>query len=68
MRALLIAGLCAGLLLVGGCSQRDFTDLDAFMAEKRARPGGIIAPIPSFKAYEAFDRKAEVEAAKLEIN
>lgn len=54
MRALLTAGLCAGLLLVGGCGQRDFTDLDAFMAEKRARPGGIIAPIPSFKAYEAF--------------
>ena len=24
------------------------------MAEKRARPGGIIAPIPTFKAYEAF--------------
>ena len=33
---------------------RDFSDLDAFMAEKRARPGGIIAPIPTFKAYEAF--------------
>ncbi len=36
------------------CSGRDFSDLDAFMAEKRARPGGIIAPIPTFKAYEAF--------------
>ncbi len=24
------------------------------MAEKRARPGGIIAPIPTFQAYEAF--------------
>jgi type IV pilus assembly protein PilP len=24
------------------------------MAEKRSRPGGIIAPIPTFKAYEAF--------------
>jgi type IV pilus assembly protein PilP len=31
-----------------------FSDLDQFMAEKRARPGGIIAPIPTFKAYEAF--------------
>ena len=36
------------------CGGRDFADLDAFMAEKRARPGGIIAPIPTFKAYEAF--------------
>jgi type IV pilus assembly protein PilP len=47
------------MLLVTGtvlaaCSGRDFADLDAFMAEKLARPGGIIAPIPTFKAYEAF--------------
>ena len=28
------------------------------MAEKRARPGGIIAPIPTFKAYEAFGYSA----------
>lgn len=39
---------------LAGCASRDFTDLDQFMAEKRARPGGIIAPIPTFKAYEAF--------------
>jgi type IV pilus assembly protein PilP len=39
---------------LSACSNRDFADLDAFMAEKRARPGGIIAPIPTFKAYEAF--------------
>jgi type IV pilus assembly protein PilP len=42
-----------GLILVG-CSGDDFSDLDSFMAEKRSRPGGIIAPIPTFKAYEAF--------------
>lgn len=41
-------------LSLTACSSRDFADLDAFMAEKRARPGGIIAPIPTFKAYEAF--------------
>ncbi len=40
--------------LLTGCAGRDFSDLDAFMAEKRSRPGGIIAPIPTFKAYEAF--------------
>ena len=45
--------LVCGALLVG-CGGKDFSDLDAFMAEKRARPGGIIAPIPTFKAYEAF--------------
>ncbi|MEH6589187.1 MAG: pilus assembly protein PilP [Halioglobus sp.] len=42
--------LVASLTGCGG----DFSDLDAFMADKRARPGGIIAPIPTFKAYEAF--------------
>ena len=42
------------LLSLAACGSRDFNDLDEFMAEKRARPGGIIAPIPTFKAYEAF--------------
>lgn len=41
-------------LVLAACSSRDFSDLDAFMASKRDRPGGIIAPIPTFKAYEAF--------------
>ena len=53
----LIPGLLA-LTLLGGCSNKDFSDLDGFMAEKRARPGGIIAPIPTFKAYEAFSYSA----------
>jgi type IV pilus assembly protein PilP len=39
---------------VTACSGDDMRDLDAFMAEKRARPGGVIGPIPTFKAYEAF--------------
>ena len=37
-----------------GCADNDMSDLDAFMAEKRARPGGVIEPIPTFTAYEAF--------------
>jgi type IV pilus assembly protein PilP len=49
--------VAAGALL-SGCGSGDFSDLDAFMAEKRARPGGIIAPIPTFKAYEAFSYSA----------
>jgi type IV pilus assembly protein PilP len=40
--------------ILAGCSGKNFSDLDTFMAEKRSRPGGIIAPIPTFKAYEAF--------------
>lgn len=48
-----LLALLLGLTL-GACSSGDFSDLDEFMAEKRSRPGGIIAPIPTFKAYEAF--------------
>ncbi len=44
---------CLGVVLTG-CSGSDLSDLDEYMAEKRSRPGGIIAPIPTFKAYEAF--------------
>ncbi len=47
------AMLLAPALLLAGCGG-DFSDLDAFMAQKKARPGGVIAPIPTFKAYEAF--------------
>jgi type IV pilus assembly protein PilP len=50
--------IIASASLLAGCGGRDFSDLDAFMAEKRARPGGIIAPIPTFKAYEAFSYSA----------
>ncbi|NQX88734.1 MAG: pilus assembly protein PilP, partial [Halioglobus sp.] len=39
---------------LAGCSGEDFSDLDEFMEEKLSRPGGIIAPIPTFQAYEAF--------------
>ena len=48
--------LCLLLMAPGLLSGADrcFRDLDAFMAEKRARPGGVIEPIPTFKAYEAF--------------
>jgi len=42
------------LPVLAACSGRNFADIDTFMAEKKARPGGIITPIPTFKAYEAF--------------
>ena len=54
---LLLFVLSSGMMLTA-CSNNQFDDLNAFMAEKRARPGGIIAPIPTFKAYEAFSYSA----------
>lgn len=53
----LVLLLLSGVVLAG-CSARDFSDLDTFMEEKRSRPGGIIDPIPTFKAYEAFGYSA----------
>lgn len=50
----LIALVVGSALLLAGCGGDNFSDLDRFMEEKRARPGGVIAPIPTFKAYEAF--------------
>lgn len=46
--------MAAVSLLLSGCGGRNFSDLDAFMEEKRSRPAGMIPPIPTFKAYEAF--------------
>lgn len=45
-------------VLLTACGSKNFSDLDAFMASKRDRPGGVIAPIPTFKAYEAFSYSA----------
>ena len=54
MRRLLIPFALMVSMGLMACTSRDFSDLDRFMAEKLARPGGIIDPIPTFKAYEAF--------------
>ena len=40
--------------ILSACADRSLTDLDDFMDEKRALPGGVIQPIPTFEAYEAF--------------
>ena len=42
------------IVLLTGCGGKSYQDLDAFMAEKKARPGGDIKPIPAFKTHKAF--------------
>ncbi|QNH06196.1 type 4a pilus biogenesis lipoprotein PilP [Pseudomonas sp. B11D7D] len=44
---------CFSLSLLG-CSGGDFSDLQSFMDEVRARPKGSIEPLPKFLPYEAF--------------
>lgn len=45
-------------LLLSGCGGNDFSDLQLFMEETRARPAGKIEPLPRFKPYEAFTYSA----------
>lgn len=51
----LAAMSCA--LWLAGCGG-GYSDLDAFMAEAKARPAGVIPPIPPFKAYKTFTYSA----------
>lgn len=52
---ILVVGFCIALT---ACGSSDFNDLDDYMAEKKARPGGHIKPIPPFQAYKAFTYSA----------
>lgn len=51
----LIAAGC--VLALSGCGG-NYNDLDAFMAETKARPAGVIQPTPTFKAYKSFTYSA----------
>lgn len=46
--------ICACMVLMSGCNGGDFSDLQVFMSEVRARPQGTIEPLPKFQPYEAF--------------
>lgn len=48
--------LCSSVIftLAGCVGGDDFSDLQAFMDQERARPKGAIEPLPKFQPYEAF--------------
>ena len=46
-------------LFVAACGGSDVSDLERFVTEKTERPGGLIEPIPTFTAYEAFAYSAQ---------
>jgi type IV pilus assembly protein PilP len=55
MKALrLTMSICLFSLLQGCGSGGDFSDLQSFMDEVRAKPKGAIEPLPKFQPYEAF--------------
>ncbi|MFU8820148.1 MAG: pilus assembly protein PilP [Gammaproteobacteria bacterium] len=53
----LIFLLAAAVLLTAGCS-RGMSDLEAYIAEVKARPGGLIEPLPEITLYETFAYEA----------
>jgi type IV pilus assembly protein PilP len=64
MKRALILLFCAAML--GGCGG-DFSDLDAFMAEAKAKPKGKIPPIPTFTPYSSFVYSAQSMRAPFDI-
>lgn len=64
-RAFLLLLMSVGLLV--GCSSGGYSDLDEFMAEVRAKPVGVIAPIPIFKTYQAFRYNAAAMRSPFEV-
>ncbi|NND60869.1 MAG: pilus assembly protein PilP [Gammaproteobacteria bacterium] len=50
MKKLVLITLVA---VLAGCSE-DFSDLEQYIAEVKARPGGRIEPLPQIKPYQTF--------------
>lgn len=53
-----IAGVTLVVSVLAGCGGGSYKDLDEFMAATKAKPAGMIPPIPAFKAYKAFTYSA----------
>lgn len=58
----MMAILASGLVL-GACGS-DMDDLDAYINEIKARPGGRIEPLPEITPYEVFVYKADVDGVR----
>ena len=56
--ARLLTGSLLLLSLTACDSSGDFADLQAYMDEVRAKPRGVIEPLPQFQPYEAFTYSA----------
>jgi type IV pilus assembly protein PilP len=59
-KGLLLAVAAASLAACGG----DMDDLDSYINEVKARPGGRIEPLPEITPYEVFNYVADVEGLR----
>ena len=51
--------IVSSAMFLGACGGSDVSDLERFVSDKTERPGGLIEPIPTFTAYEAFAYSAQ---------
>ena len=63
----LIAALFCSWLLAGCTPERDFSDLQAFVAEVDLRPGTEVEPVPEFEPYEGFMYGAAAMRSPFEV-
>ncbi|WP_297843348.1 type 4a pilus biogenesis lipoprotein PilP [Pseudomonas sp.] len=55
MRAARLLCISVALISLAGCdNDNQFSDLQTYMDEVRARPAGVIEALPKFRPYEAF--------------
>ena len=59
-KGLLLAIAAAGLVACGG----DMDDLDSYINEVKARPGGRIQPLPDITPYEVFTYVADAQGMR----
>jgi type IV pilus assembly protein PilP len=59
MKSFRILTILAVSLLLAACARTDnFNDLQRFVSDAKATPGGAIEPVPEFEDYEAFTYSA----------
>ena len=63
-RASGLLALGLALALLGGCGDRDMTDLEQYSADVRSRKGGRIPPLPALKPYERYTYQSGEAAAR----
>ena len=64
MKVIWMTGLVSTFLVLGGCVSTDSSDLDDYIAEILARPGGRIEPLPEIKPYEAYAYQSSKQDAR----
>lgn len=57
-RTLITLAPLGAILLLGGCVNRDMSDLQRYTQSIKGRPGGRIEPLPEIKSYESFEYSA----------